>query len=168
LLSIILQEAVYAGLLATNPVRQVPAPRIESHQTRFYETRDVQHLWQALQNEPVMWQAIIAAGLLLGIRRGELMGLRWGDIDWDRHIIHIVRTAYRVSRDEQQVKVVKVANQLRSIPMPEPLVAILKAWQTEQGQRMIISAPTRITGGFISMRRPNGSQSSLPGISYRH
>lgn len=79
-----------------------------------------------------MWRAIIATGLLLGIRRGELMGLRWGDIDWDRKSISIQRAAYRVSRQEQRIKVPKTATSLRSIPIPEPLVKVLKAWQAEQ------------------------------------
>ncbi len=79
LLSVIFQDAIYSGLLKENPVRQVKAPRIEAHRARFYEPQDVERLWYALQTEPLMWQAIIAAGLMLGIRRGELMGLRWGD-----------------------------------------------------------------------------------------
>ena len=158
-----MQDAVYAELLTTNPVRQVAAPQVESHRMRSYALRDVQCLWQALQQEPLVWRAIIAAALLLGVRRGELMALRWGDIDWERHSIRIERTAYRVSRDEQQVKVPKTATQLRSILMPEPLVAILKAWQMEQGgtaddylcadlhhRWLHIDAPTKWFATFIA------------------
>ena len=132
LLSVIFQDAVYSGLLASNPVQQVRPPRIENHRARFYEPQDVEQLWQALQTEPLMWRAIIATGLLLGIRRGELMGLRWGDINWERNAICIERAAYRVSRQQQQVKAPKTATSKRSIPMPEPLVTVLKAWQVEQ------------------------------------
>ena len=133
LLSVIFQDAVYSGLLNNNPVRQVKAPRIESYRARFYEPQDVERLWLALQTEPLMWRAIIATGLLLGIRRGELLGLRWSDINWERKSICIERAAYRVSRDKQQVKVPKTASSRRSIPMPEPLAVILNAWLSEQG-----------------------------------
>lgn len=133
LLSVILQDAVYSGFIVNNPVRQVRAPKIETHRARFYEPQDVERLWGALQTEPLMWRVIIATGLLLGIRRGELMGLRWGDINWERNTITIARAAFRIKGYDQQVKAPKTATSYRCIPMPDPLVAILKAWQTEQG-----------------------------------
>ena len=162
LLSVIFQDAVYSGLLNTNPVRQVRAPRIENHRARFYEPQDVGRLWQALQTEPLMWRAIIATGLLLGIRRGELMGLRWSDINFERMSVCIERSAYRISRDPQQVKAPKTATSRRCLPMPEPLAPILKVWQTEQagtaddyicavarGKWLHIDAPTTWFAKFI-------------------
>ncbi len=126
LISVIFQNAVYLGMLPSNPARQVRPPRHERRSARFYEPQDVSHLWESLQVEPLMWQAIIATCLLLGVRRGELMGLRWGDINWARGVIRIERAAYRVSREEQRVKAPKTATSVRAIIMPSPLVAIMR------------------------------------------
>jgi len=60
------------------------------------------------------------------------MALRWDDIDWELSAIRIVRSAFQVSRDEQQVRMLNNTAQL-SILIPEPLILILKAWQYEQG-----------------------------------
>lgn len=163
LLSVILQDAVYSGLIGQNPVKQVRAPRIDGYRARFYEPLDVEQLWQALQQEPLMWRAIVAMSLLLGIRRGELMALRWGDVHWERRSISIARAAYRVSKQDQQVKAPKTATSIRSIPIPEPLLPILKAWHSVQGgldddyicadarlRWLHIDAPTKWFAKFIA------------------
>lgn len=165
LVSVILQDAVYSGLLTSNPVRQVRAPCIEKHRALFYEPHDVLQLWLALETEPLMWQAIIATGLLMGIRRGELMGLRWGDINWERNTITIERAAFRVSKQEQCVKVPKTATSKRTIPMPAPLVPVLQAWHEQQGgtaddyicaerpgKWLHVDAPTKWFAKFIARR----------------
>ena len=91
------------------------------------------------------------------------MALRWGDIEWNQAMVQIVRTAYRVSHDTQQVRELGAGSALRTIPMPEPLVPILMDWQKEQGgshdnyicadtqhRWLHIDAPTKWFAEFIS------------------
>ncbi|HEX2949013.1 MAG TPA: tyrosine-type recombinase/integrase, partial [Armatimonadota bacterium] len=131
-ISVILQDAVYLGLLTENPARKVRAPRMDRHQARFYDQMDTIKMWEALQGEPLMWRAIISTSLLLGIRRGELIGLKWMDIDFEKHVVRIERAAYKLSEAEQEVKSPKTATSLRALPLDKTLATVLQEWHAQQ------------------------------------
>lgn len=162
LLSAILQEAVYHGLLTRNPLRQVRPPRAVRPTTRYYDQQAVWRLWEALQSEPLLVQVVLGLALLLGVRRGELMGLRWEDLDWQAAQVHIRRAAYKVRGSAQTVKVPKTAGSVRTIPLPAPLHDLLQQWhavQAPQGSDFIcchahgrwlhIDTPTRMLAAVI-------------------
>lgn len=132
LVSSILQEAVYNGHLSTNPVKAVRPPRMERYRAKFYDAEEVTALWQALATEPLMWRTIIATALLLGLRRGELVGLRWGDIDYAKNVIRVERAAYCIPGEPQAVKAPKTATSQRAILIPADLKPLLQAWQVAQ------------------------------------
>jgi len=154
LVSCMLQAAVYEGLLTVNPAEQVEPPRLERYRARFYESADVQQLWKALQKEPVMWQAITATVLLLGVRRGELVGLQWGDIDFNREEVHIRRAAYFVGGEKQGTKTPKTALSERTIPLPAPLKELLKHWRESQGGGDTDFICAGAPGGWMSVDTP--------------
>lgn len=52
---------------------------------------------QLLQEGPIKWQAPIIFDLLSGLRRAELLGLRWQDVNLDNGVIRIVQTSNYVS-----------------------------------------------------------------------
>lgn len=133
LLAVMLQEAVYLGYIPFNPCKQVRPPKKDPYQARHYSIEELAQLWQALQTEPLIWQAIIGLALCLGIRRGELVGLCWGDIDFEKEIVTIRRAAHGGKKVRQDVGKTKTVTSLRDIPLPEDIVPILKAWQQEQG-----------------------------------
>lgn len=66
------------------------------------------------------WHAIFATALLTGLRRGELLGLEWSDIDWDRQRLHVQRTW-----DGTRLQTPK-SGRARFVPMPSKLVPILR------------------------------------------
>jgi len=61
-----------------------------------------------------------------GIRRGEMLGLKWLDFDWDKHLIHIQRS---IDLSSQKVSILKTAASDRYVPIPEALEKILKPLQ---------------------------------------
>ena len=69
-------------------------------------------------------------GFQLGLRIGEICGLKWGDFDLSAGIVTIRRTVSRISCGNGHTKVVvqspKTNNSNREIPLPKPLIRILK------------------------------------------
>lgn len=68
----------------------------------------------------------LSLGLVLGLRRGEICGLRWGDIDFTAAEVHICNQRYRLGG-----KIVdgppKSATSDRRLPLPAPLLSRLRA-----------------------------------------
>lgn len=64
-----------------------------------------------------------------GIRRGEMLGLRWEDFDWDRQLIHVQRSIDFMTKkrgEAQSASTVKTDAGDRYVPLPDALAAILR------------------------------------------
>jgi integrase len=96
-LSACLGEAVRLGLLGANPVTQAPRPRHERQEGGDWSLQDMKRFLQAaLEDErPLAWG--LALVLMTGLRVGELLGLRWEDIDWDAEALRVRRSISWVS-----------------------------------------------------------------------
>ena len=73
-------------------------------------------------------ELVIDMELCLGLRRGELLGLWWQDIDWEKKQIRIVRNRVVVN-GKSVVKEPKTENSVRTIDMPDQLIKKLKLHQ---------------------------------------
>ncbi|MBR2698566.1 MAG: site-specific integrase [Clostridia bacterium] len=69
----------------------------------------------------------LALGLLCGLRRGEICGLRWRDIDFDAEEIHITNQRLRLASGEIVDAPPKSETSARIIPAPAPLLSQLRA-----------------------------------------
>ena len=87
----------------------------------------------------------IILSLYAGIRIGELCGLMWQDIDFDRKQLHIRRTMQRVKNKESDTKTIvtflppKSKSSQRSIPLPSFLASILKEFRMKSTGEYILS-----------------------------
>ena len=80
---------------------------------------------QLLQNEPIKWRAPIIFDLLSGLRRAELLGLRWQDVDLDDGVVHIVQTSNYVSGKGVYVSTPKTEDSDRYLRVSRTAVLIL-------------------------------------------
>ena len=65
--------------------------------------------------------------LQTGLRTGEMIGLKWGDIDFEKRILHVSRTMeYRYSVGEWRIGETKTKNGCRDIPLTSEAIEILK------------------------------------------
>lgn len=83
-----LQDAVTEyKLLALNPCDAVPAPRKNKPKSGAYTVEQVQKIFDLMQNTEIY--ICVLLGALCGLRRGEICGLRWQDIDLEDRRAHI-------------------------------------------------------------------------------
>ena len=77
------------------------------------------------------WYALYAMALMLGLRRGELLGLRWSDVDFDRATVRVRHALHRVN-GALELGQVKTDGSARVLPLPRPLAKIIYAHQAVQ------------------------------------
>ena len=117
-----LSDAVHEGLVAQNAAARVRKPA-QRHQEMSTWTMEEMAAFLA----HVADDALVGAWTLssIGLRRGEVLGLRWSDVDFERGVLHV-----RQARVQAGPKVVvnepKTARGRRTIPMHAGLVAALK------------------------------------------
>ena len=77
------------------------------------------------------WHSLYVVALLLGLRRGELLGLRWSDVDLDAKTLSVRQNLVRAG-GKLQVQAPKTRRSRRTLPLPAPAVVALKAQRTRQ------------------------------------
>jgi integrase len=89
-----LQAAIYYRYADSNPVRELPPaqrPRPERKEAAYFENDELPRLFAHLRCEPFRTLCLVA--LKTGMRQGELLALRWVDVDLEQAVIR-VRTSY--------------------------------------------------------------------------
>jgi len=126
LLSQILECAKRDGHLSDNPARD---PRISIPSARKKE-RSALTLEQLNEILPVLEQLqgtaqlYLALAIYTGMRRGEVLGLRWEDIDLSENVIHVVRNVTYVN-NQPIVGTPKTQSGTRDVPIMPPLLKYL-------------------------------------------
>ncbi|MGN0614246.1 MAG: hypothetical protein ACI4JB_10165 [Porcipelethomonas sp.] len=80
------------------------APKLERKEAVFLDDKHVREVLELLDNEPLNWKTAMYLLIFGGMKRGELMGLEWCDIDFENHVMHIRQTS-------QYVKVMGIITQ---------------------------------------------------------
>ncbi len=118
----------------------IPFPKKRRSQAEIlpeaYRLKIENQLWDS--GETVSLGILFA--LYTGVRIGELCGLRWGDIDFITGVVQIARTVQRIPDltpdAENKTKVIvsepKTVSSLRTIPLPQALLAHLKQYSTDK------------------------------------
>src|SRR5699024_7626353 len=92
-LSSMLSTAVEWQLIPSNPCDRVKAPKIERKEAKYLDEVQAARLIKCLDNEPLQYKTMIMLFLYSGMRRGELCGLEWPDIDFDNHLVSITKSS---------------------------------------------------------------------------
>lgn len=71
----------------------IEPPRKNKFKAKFIKPEDGKALFRYLNNYDVRYSLPILLGLFLGLRRGEVLGLMWSDVDFEKRVLHIQRTA---------------------------------------------------------------------------
>lgn len=124
----ILNYAVELGFIKINPARakfDFPAPEIypEEHNGTWLTTFEQHDQFLATIDHP-RFKLIAELGLGLGLRRGEIFGLDWEDIDLEKRIVHIQRT-YARQEHKHELMSPKTKKSNRYIPLRKELANYL-------------------------------------------
>jgi integrase len=122
------------GLVQRNVAELVDPPPVASAEISILRPGDVQAVLGGLQCR--FLYTIAAVALATGMRRGELLALRWQDLDLDRAQIR-VEQAIEETKAGLRFKAPKTKHGRRTISLPPSIVAELRAhWKAQQEQRL--------------------------------
>ena len=116
-------------LIVKNPMIQVDAPKKDKKPVDALTQEQAQVFFRHLSGCPLDFHCMLLLLITTGIRRGECMGLKWGDIDEREMLLHIERNVTYTPESGVQVSTPKTANSIRSVPIMESTLKLLKEYQ---------------------------------------
>jgi integrase len=120
----IFEKAVYNGLCRKNPVADITyASKKEKTIRHVYTKEQADKLIEYAKTQK--WGAMIVIMLNTGVRRGELLGLKWLDIDYDRKSVFVKRSI-TPDTEEPHDGDVKSKTSYREIPVSDNFLDYLK------------------------------------------
>ncbi len=84
-------------MIRDNPCRRVTVPSVTPTEREVYTLEEAQRFLESLEQAPIKYKAFFILAIYGGLRRGEILGLEWKDLDFTDHIIHIRRTSLYLS-----------------------------------------------------------------------
>ncbi len=152
LLRCALARGVRWGLLDANPADRADPPRVPPHWIRVLSEDETKQLLRALKGRAVYMPTLLALGS--GMRRGEILALRWSEVDLERGTLAVVRSLEQTSRG-LIFKAPKTRRSRRQIMLPGFVVRALREHRAQQDTAT--SAKTQATHdqGLV-FPRPDG------------
>ncbi|MGN0665357.1 MAG: tyrosine recombinase XerC [Huintestinicola sp.] len=92
LISMILNEAVRDGIITSNPAERARLPKSEKHEAEFLEPDELAEVLSAADREQSNIRLFVYLLAASGGRRGEVIGLRWRDVNFEFGQIHFEQT----------------------------------------------------------------------------
>ncbi len=132
-------------LISTNPAEGCALPRLEYREMQTLPVEQLQSFLREAKDSGVF--ELYYLELAIGLRRGELLGLKWEDIDLERGDLRVRRQIARINGEVVEAPL-KTKNAYRTLPLAEDTIDVLKAQRKKTGDSpWVFPSPT---GGPIS------------------
>ena len=135
-----LKYAVKTDLIDVNPADKVERPRKDRFTASFYDGNEVNRLFQAARGTPLELPVMLAA--FYGLRRSEVVGLKWDAIDFENKTIAIRHTVTACAEKGRRIEVAadttKTASSRRALPLVPAFQTKLAALKEEQEKNRIL------------------------------
>jgi integrase len=126
LISVILQQATRERIIKHNPASKdyMRIPKVNKKEIQCLQIQDVEKLLIALIGEDKKMVTAVKLLLFNGIRRGELCGLEWQDIDFEKKTLTISRSSLYTAAKGIYTKEPKTKSSIRTFSVSDSVLAI--------------------------------------------
>lgn len=135
-----LQYAVRTDILLSNPADKVELPKIQPYNANYYSNQEILTLLKVIENTKL--ETPVLLGCYYGLRRSEIVGLKWSAIDFTRENIFINHTVTQITQNHSKKLVIKDKTKTRSSTRELPLQEVVKSYlldlKEKQKQNRII------------------------------
>ena len=118
------EMAVEQHIIVKNPTDGTTIPALNSTERKVYNEEQLKKFLKIIEDEP-WWRDFFYLECMTGLRRGEICGLKWSDIDFDNRRLRVERSLSAVTNGKIQIGETKTGAGKRTIVLPPTLAALL-------------------------------------------
>ncbi len=147
-----LKEAAESGVIQRNPAANLSLPKMNRPDRRALSVQEMNDLLAKLEGDRLYLPTLIA--VTTGLRRGEVIGLKWSSIDGN--VLHMQRSI----TEKGVVKDPKSARGRRTIVLPQTVVDALAKHKRQQAADRLAAGPAWRDEGWVLTRADGGPWST--------
>ena len=129
-----LEQAMTWRLILSNPAARATLPRMNTPEMRPLTPDEARHFLGAVRGHPL--EALFVLAIATGMRQGELLALRWRDLDWATRRVAVRHTLVRMG-GRWWFGDPKTATSQRPIDLTEPTLEVLRAHRFRQAEALL-------------------------------
>ena len=150
LLSKALQKAVKWGLIKSNPAKDASPPSIHKKRKQIWTVEEAKTFLEVCEQENGLIPFLLA--IFTGMRRGEILALRWKNIDLEKGVIHVEESLARTKANGLFVKTVKTSHSERDVYLSASLRETLTEYRQQQKPNELGLVVASKAGGYLEPR----------------
>ena len=173
LIGSVLTQAEKEMIVPYNAAKKASPPKSQHKQVNYFQPAQVCEILKALEGEPIQWQVLTHMLMITGARRGEIAGLKWSKIDFERHLVKVDSALLQSSTVGIYETTTKTGN-TRYIPLPQETIDLLDRFRMEQDELRQAMGDRWKEAGYVFVRedgspiRPDSITQWLADFSRRH
>ena len=146
-----LQHAVRWKLLVRNPADAVEPPKVERREMQVLDEHQTKRLLAVVRGTRLYIPVLLA--VTTGLRRGEILALRWQDVDLDRGTL-AVRRSLEQTRGGNRFKEPKTKRAGRVVSLPALTIEALRKHRVAQAKERLLICSGYSGEGLVCARNP--------------
>ena len=150
-----LKYAVFNRILKENPAEFVKRPKKSKAEHETYDAEELKELMKAAKGDVL--ESVIFLTLWYGLRREEILGLRWSNVNFEKHEFRICETVVRGKVDGKWTRVerqtTKTDSSNRVLPMSETVETYLRQLIKRQQENRVLCGNCYTESDFVCVNR---------------
>ena len=131
-LSSMLKDAVQWQVISISPCEKVEPPSANRSSVKIIDESNISQMIKLLSTEPLKYRVIIMLAIDSDLRLGEMMGLKWSDVDLNNATVSVNKANQALGGKGIFTKSTKNQSSVRNVAISNSTVNLLKTYQMEQ------------------------------------
>ena len=136
-ISSVFSYAQRMDLLQDNPARRVKLPKNDQPEKKIYTLEQAQAFLDGMAGETMAFQAFFVLAIYGGFRKSEILGLQWGDFDFDSCTVSVRRSSLYTKGKGTFTDALKTRASQRTLKLPVSVFDILHQYRREQASNRL-------------------------------
>jgi integrase len=141
-----LAQAVKWELVARNVAEAAQPPRLQSRERQAWTAEQAAQFLEVARSHRLYPLYLLA--LSTGMRRGEILGLRWEDVDFDAKALYVRQTAVP-DKGKVRFSEPKTEKSRRRVALSQKVIEVLKAWRQKQRKEAMALGKPEAANGLV-------------------